>query len=81
VSTLLAVLVIVASGFAWWAWEKAPRRTHPVPPGHRPEIHLPHEQEFELYHNALSLCSMKARVCVSELRVALEGEPPSAETV
>ncbi len=38
-------------------------------PGHRPEIAIPYEQEFELYHNALSLCSMKVRVCLAELRL------------
>jgi len=30
---------------------------------------LPYEQEFELYRNALSLCSMKTRVCMAELGV------------
>ncbi len=54
---------------AGWAWEKAHRRTHPVAEGYRPEIDLPHTQEFELYHNALSLCSMKTRVCLAELSV------------
>ncbi len=65
----LAVLAAVAAGATWWAWENAHRTTHPVPRGHRPEIDLPHEQEFELYHNALSICSMKARVCMAELRI------------
>ena len=32
-------------------------------------ITLPYEQEFELYHNALSLCSMKVRVCLAELEI------------
>jgi glutathione S-transferase len=67
-SVLLAV-VTLAAGFAWWAWERARRRSHPVPPGRRPEIALPCEGEFELYHNALSLCSMKTRVCLAELRI------------
>jgi glutathione S-transferase len=65
----LAALALVGTGLSWWGWEKAHRRTHPVPPGHRPEIDLPHEQEVELYHNALSLCSMKARLCLAELRI------------
>ena len=30
---------------------------------------LPHSQSFELYHNALSLCSMKVRVCLAELGI------------
>ena len=63
---------VLAGGVAWWGWEKAHRKTHPVPPGHRPEIDLPYRREFELYHNALSLCSMKVRVCMAELRVPYE---------
>jgi glutathione S-transferase len=67
-----AVAAIAAAALAWWAWERAHRRTHPVPAGHRPEINVPYEQEFELYHNALSLCSMKVRVCMAELRIPYE---------
>ena len=63
---------VLAGGVAWWGWEKTHRKTHPVPPGHRPEIDLPYRREFELYHNALSLCSMKVRVCMAELRVPYE---------
>jgi glutathione S-transferase len=65
----LAALALAGAGIAWWAWENAHRKTHPVPAGHRPEILLPHEREFELYHNALSICSMKARVCMAELGI------------
>jgi len=36
---------------------------------------LPHSQEFELYHNALSLCSMKSRVCMAELRIPYRSHP------
>jgi glutathione S-transferase len=72
--TLLVAMVAMALvGAAWWAREKAHRTTHPVPPGHRPEIRIPFEQEFELYHNALSICSMKARVCMAELRIPYKG--------
>jgi glutathione S-transferase len=53
----------------WWAWEKTHRRTHAVPGGRCADVELPHEQEFELYHNALSLCSMKSRVCMAELSI------------
>ena len=38
--------------------------------GLQPHITLPHEQAFELYHNSLSLCSMKVRVCLAELGVS-----------
>ena len=37
--------------------------------GLQTDITLPHEQEFELYHNALSLCSMKSRLCMAELNI------------
>ncbi len=63
-----------ASGFVgWWAWEKSYRKTHPVPPGIQKDIDLAYEEEFELYHNALSLCSMKTRVCMAELQVPYKG--------
>jgi len=61
--------VSVLAMLAWFVVEKRRRRTHPVPPGHQADIDLPHEHEFELYHNALSLCSMKTRVCLAELRI------------
>jgi hypothetical protein len=60
---------------AWWAWEKSRRRTHQVPAGYRSEISLPFQREFELYHNALSLCSMKSRVCLVELGIPYESHP------
>lgn len=63
------VLVLVASALAWWIAEGRRRRRYPVPEGHRPEVSLPHGQAFELYHNALSLCSMKSRVCLAELGI------------
>jgi glutathione S-transferase len=69
------LLILVAAGLAWWAWEKSRRRTHPVPEGHQPDIEIPHLQEFELYHNALSLCSMKARVGMAELAIPYESHP------
>jgi len=56
-----------------WAWENHRRRRHPVAAGYRAEIVLPHSGEFELYHNALSLCSMKTRVCLAELELPYVG--------
>lgn len=37
--------------------------------GLHPEILLPHEQEWELYHNDFSLCSKKIRFCLAELGI------------
>jgi len=72
---LAALALAAAAAVGWWAWENAHRKTHPVPAGHRPEITLPHESEFELHHNALSLCSMKVRVCLAELEVPYASHP------
>jgi glutathione S-transferase len=69
------VVVVAAALVAWWAWERSHRRTYPVPPGLQTDVTLPHEAEFELYHNALSLCSMKTRVCLAELGVPYRGHP------
>jgi len=66
---------LLGVGVAWWARERARRTTHPVPAGYRPEIEIPHTQAFELYHNALSLCSMKSRVCMAELGVPYASHP------
>ena len=68
---LLALLGVVS----WWAWEKRQRAAHPVSPGLQRSVDLPHEQAFELYHNALSLCSMKTRVCMAELGVPYKSHP------
>jgi glutathione S-transferase len=68
----LAVLGVLAVLFAR---ESARRRRYAVPPGYRPEIELPFNQDFELYHNAFSLCSMKTRLCLAELGVPYESHP------
>jgi len=73
VGAIAVVLGVLAAALVAFARERARRRPHPVPPGHRPEIALPHAREFELYHNALSLCSMKTRVCMAELQVPYKG--------
>lgn len=41
--------------------------------GLQADIDLPYAQAFELYHNALSLCSMKVRVCLAELGISYKG--------
>ena len=63
------VLVLIAVLFVWWVWERSQRRTHAVPPGLQESISLPFDQDFELYHNAFSLCSKKTRVCLAELDI------------
>jgi glutathione S-transferase len=75
VTILLVLVSLLSAGVAWWAWERSCRRTHPVPGGHQPDVELPHEQPFELYHNALSLCSMKTRVCMAELGIPYKSHP------
>ena len=72
---LLLCVVLVVAAVAWWAWESSRRRRHPVPEGYQPDIVLPHGKEFELYHNALSLCSMKSRFCLAELGIEYESHP------
>ena len=71
----LGIALLVAAAVAAWAWESRRRRRHPVSAGLHPEIEIPHEAEFELYHNALSLCSMKTRVCLAELGIAYKSHP------
>ncbi len=61
--------VFIVGALIAWAVEKRRRTTHPVPPGYQADIKFPHDEPFELYHNALSLCSMKTRVCLAELRI------------
>ncbi len=63
---LLALLLAVA---AWYLWERSRRRSHAVSEGLHPEIDLPHEATWELYHNDFSLCSKKVRVCLAELGI------------
>jgi glutathione S-transferase len=69
VSILGVVGVFIVAALIAWALEKRRRTTHPVPPGYQADIEFPHDEPFELYHNALSLCSMKTRVCLAELRI------------
>jgi glutathione S-transferase len=68
-------LAIAAVAVAAWAWENSRRKTHPVAPGLHTEVAIPHEREFELYHNQLSLCSMKTRVCLAELGIDYRSHP------
>ncbi len=66
---------LLGASLLWWVWQSSRRKRHPVSPGLHAEITLPHDQPFELYHNALSLCSMKTRVCLAELGIAYRSHP------
>ncbi|MFT4571975.1 MAG: glutathione S-transferase [Hyphomicrobiaceae bacterium] len=66
-ATVIAVSVVLVG--VWFLIEKRKRTTHAMPQGYQPNLTFAHEQEFELYHNALSLCSMKTRLCMAELRI------------
>jgi glutathione S-transferase len=68
----LFLTLAILGAVGWWAWELSRRRRHPVPEGYQADIELSHQREFELYHNALSLCSMKSRVCLAELGIDYE---------
>ncbi len=70
-----AALALLLVACAAWAFERRRRRTHAVSGGLHPEITLPHEAEFELYHNALSLCSKKTRFCLAELGIDYASHP------
>jgi len=72
---LLLLLCVPAAAVGGFVWESRRRRRHPVAPGFQADVVLPHEQAFELYHNALSLCSMKSRVCLAELGIAYKSHP------
>ena len=64
----LALLVLIA----FFAVERRRRPTGTPSPGLHPEMDLPHQQEWTLYQNGLSLCSKKMRVCLAELDLPYE---------
>jgi glutathione S-transferase len=68
-SILVLILAAAAPAAAWYLWERGRRYTEAMSGGLHEDISLPHESEFELYHNALSLCSKKTRVCLDELTI------------
>jgi glutathione S-transferase len=69
----LGIAIVLAA--VAWALERRRRRTQPVPPGYQAHLVLPHEAPFELYHNALSLCSMKVRLALAELGIPYRSRP------
>ncbi|RJF86499.1 hypothetical protein D3874_05225 [Oleomonas cavernae] len=66
---MAAALIPVAGAALVFAREKRRRRTHPVSGGLKADITLPHSEEFELYGNAFSHCSRKARLVLAELGI------------
>jgi glutathione S-transferase len=72
---LMVMTITVALLLAWYLWEKHHRRTYAMSGGLHEEILLPHAQEYELYHNGLSLCSKKVRVCLKELGIPFAEHP------
>ena len=72
---VLLPVALLAAALLWWAIERSRRTRHAVPAGLQKDVLLPHREEFELYHNALSLCSMKSRVCLAELGIPYASHP------
>lgn len=71
--TTSVVAAVLLAALGWYGWERSHRRTRSMAGGVREDITLPHESEWELYHNALSLCSKKTRVCLAELGIEYTG--------
>jgi glutathione S-transferase len=72
IAIIFAAVLVIAGA---WFFESRRRVRHPVKPGLNEAVTLPHTQEFELYHNALSFCSMKTRVCLTELNIDYRSHP------
>lgn len=71
----IILLIMGAGGLVWFAIEKSRRKSYPMTGGLHPNITLPHEAEFELYSNAFSHCSRKARLVMAELGIAYQHRP------
>jgi len=61
--SLLALLAVVG----WYLAEKSKRKAHLMDGGLHKDITLPHTDRLELYSNAFSHCSRKARLVLAEL--------------
>lgn len=67
---IASMLIALATGlFAAYIFERRRRKTQAMRGGLHTEISLPHDSEFELYHNDFSLCSKKIRMCLAELQI------------
>jgi glutathione S-transferase len=72
---LIVCALALAAAVGAWLYERRHRRTHPMSGGLHPEITLPHDAEWELYHNTVSLCSRKLRLCLEELGLPWVSHP------
>ncbi|MGJ8598261.1 glutathione S-transferase family protein [Sulfitobacter sp.] len=55
--------------------EKQRRKIHPVSGGPQPDMSVPHTNAVELYSNAFSHCSRKARLVLAELGIETKHHP------
>lgn len=69
----MLVAIVLAGFVAWFVWERRHRRTRSMPGGLNRDVTVPHTRDWELYHNALSLCSKKVRLCLAELGIDYVG--------
>lgn len=67
--------VLLAGACAWWVYERRRRTTHRMSGGLHADVTLPHVAEWELYHNSISLCSRKLRLCLDELDLPWVSHP------
>ncbi|BFM14977.1 hypothetical protein R50073_11600 [Maricurvus nonylphenolicus] len=65
----LCLLIVSCCLLVWYLVERNRRKTRPMPEGLNTDRVIPTEQPWELYHNNLSLCSKKIRVCLAELKI------------
>ncbi|MFP6630074.1 MAG: glutathione S-transferase family protein [Myxococcota bacterium] len=74
---MVSILIVVAvvTGLGWYWVERRQRKTGSPRGGFAQDVTLDYEREFELYHNALSLCSKKVRVCLAELGIDYRAHP------
>jgi len=73
--SILVFLLVVAAPVAWFLVERSHRKTSAMAGGLHEDITLPHDAEWELYHNSFSLCSKKLRVCMAELGLEYTSHP------
>ncbi len=72
---MIFCITLLAGLLYWFLWEKSHRKTRDMPAGIHQDISLPFTQQYELYHNNLSLCSKKVRACLAELNIDYKAHP------